>query len=83
MRNRLSPSAFLRVLLPFVCVLALAMPQVADARQMDPKAVAGIPLPVPDVAVGTVVVRVIKGTRLPTTFPISRWSCWEPAPRAR
>ncbi len=62
MRNLLSPVASLRALLPFVCVLALAMPQVADARQMDPKAVAGIPLPVPDVAVGTVVVRVIKGT---------------------
>ena len=29
---------------------------------MDPKAVAGIRLPVPDVAVGTVVVRVIKGS---------------------
>ena len=29
---------------------------------MDPKAVAGIPLPVSDIAVGTVVVRVIKGS---------------------
>jgi hypothetical protein len=61
-RNLLSPSRSLRALLPFICILTLAAPQGADARQMDPKAVAGIPLPVPDVAVGTVVVRVIKGS---------------------
>jgi len=34
----------------------------ASARQMDPKQVAGIPLPVADVPVGTVVVRVIRGS---------------------
>lgn len=41
----------------------VALASVADvhARQMDPKQVAGIPLPVADVPVGTVVVRVIKG----------------------
>ena len=39
----------------------LSSPQSVSA-QMDPKAVAGIPLPVSDVAVGTVVVRVIKGS---------------------
>ena len=60
--HQLSPSRGLRALLPVICVLALVTPHIADARQMDPKAVAGIPLPVPDVAVGTVVVRVIKGS---------------------
>ena len=39
----------------------LSVPQSVSA-QMDPKAVAGIPLPVSDIAVGTVVVRVIKGS---------------------
>jgi hypothetical protein len=34
----------------------------ASARQMDPKQVAGIPLPVADVPAGTVVVRVIRGS---------------------
>ena len=42
-------------------VALLSGPQSVSA-QMDPKAVAGIPLPVSDVAVGTVVVRVIKGS---------------------
>jgi hypothetical protein len=41
---------------------AVLLPTTAThARQMDPKQVAGIPLPVADVPLGTVVVRVIKG----------------------
>lgn len=42
-----------------VCLLATSS---IVSAQMDPKAVAGIPLPVADVPVGTVVVRVIKGS---------------------
>jgi hypothetical protein len=44
-----------------VSAFVLAVPSTVSA-QMDPKAVAGIPLPVADVPVGTVVVRVIKGS---------------------
>ena len=51
-----------RAFAALVCLSLLAIPPAADARQMDPKAVAGIPLPVADVSVGTVVVRVIKGS---------------------
>jgi len=44
-------------------VALLAWSDVAHAQQMpDPKEISGIPLPVGDVAVGTVVVRVIKGS---------------------
>ena len=57
---RFARRAGLRALGALLCLLVL-LPQGASARQMDPKAVAGIPLPVADVAVGTVVVRVIKG----------------------
>lgn len=55
-----SRRARVRAFAASLCLLALMLPQMAIA-QMDPKAVAGIPLPVGDVAVGTVVVRVIKG----------------------
>ena len=48
-------------LLLLLTAALLSAPQSVGA-QMDPKAVAGIPLPVSDVAVGTVVVRVIKGS---------------------
>ncbi len=51
----------LLVLVLLLCGALLSVPRPVSA-QMDPKAVAGIPLPVPDVAVGTVVVRVIKGS---------------------
>jgi hypothetical protein len=44
------------------CACAMLLPAAgAQARQMDPKQVAGIPLPVADVPLGTVVVRVIRG----------------------
>lgn len=50
-------------LLIVVSVAILARSDVSHAQQMpDPKAIAGIPLPVGDVAVGTVVVRVIRGS---------------------
>jgi hypothetical protein len=48
-------------LLMLLTTALLSVPQSVSA-QMDPKAVAGIPLPVSDIAVGTVVVRVIKGS---------------------
>ena len=48
-------------LLMLLTTALLSVPPSVSA-QMDPKAVAGIPLPVSDVAVGTVVVRVIKGS---------------------
>jgi hypothetical protein len=54
-----------RTLMFFVIVVSFAafVPYfVVEARQMDPKQVAGIPLPVGDVPAGTVVVRVIKGS---------------------
>jgi hypothetical protein len=44
-------------------VTLVARSDISSAQQMpDPKEIAGIPLPVGDVAVGTVVVRVIKGS---------------------
>ncbi len=46
-----------------LCVAILAPREGTQAQQMpDPKTIAGIPLPVADVAPGTVVVRVIRGT---------------------
>ena len=60
----LTPRGFARsaaALLMLLTAALLSVPQSVSA-QMDPKAVAGIPLPVSDVAVGTVVVRVIKGS---------------------
>jgi hypothetical protein len=54
-----------RTVLGAVAAIALAVGAVvepASARQMDPKQVAGIPLPVADVPAGTVVVRVIRGS---------------------
>jgi hypothetical protein len=51
-----------RALAALLALPMLAVPQPAGARQMDPRAVAGIPLPVADVPPGTVVVRVIKGS---------------------
>jgi hypothetical protein len=62
MRNPFRRCGLVKALLPLVCLMTLAVPPPADARQMDPRAVAGIPLPVADVAPGTVVVRVIKGS---------------------
>ena len=59
MTRRFTRSA--AAVLMLLTVALLSGPQSVSA-QMDPKAVAGIPLPVADVAVGTVVVRVIKGT---------------------
>jgi hypothetical protein len=51
------------LLLILVSVTLLARSDVSYAQQMpNPKEIAGIPLPVGDVAVGTVVVRVIKGS---------------------
>jgi hypothetical protein len=51
------------LLLILVSVTLVARSDVSEAQQMpDPKEIAGIPLPVADVAVGTVVVRVIRGT---------------------
>ena len=48
------------------CVLQLAVVALTaadlQARQMDPRQVAGIPLPVPNLPTGTVSVRVIKGS---------------------
>ena len=44
-----------------VACAALLQATHVEARQMDPKQVAGIPLPVGDVPAGTIVVRVIKG----------------------
>ncbi len=57
-------TAFVRRLFVLVLLLSVALLSVprSVSAQMDPKAVAGIPLPVADVAVGTVVVRVIKGS---------------------
>jgi hypothetical protein len=49
-------------LLALIALTLLADPRAVFARQMDPRAVAGIPLPVADIPVGTVVVRVIKGS---------------------
>ena len=50
-------------ILLFVGVALLAGSGPGEAQQMpDPKLIAGVPLPVGDVAVGTVVVRVIRGT---------------------
>jgi hypothetical protein len=49
------------VLVLLLCAALISVPRSVSA-QMDPRAVAGIPLPVADVAVGTVVVRVIKGS---------------------
>ena len=56
-----------RATLPFLVLAGvaclLARPAVTHGQQMpDPKQIAGVPLPVGDVAVGTVVVRVIKGS---------------------
>ena len=51
----------LLVLVLLLCAALISVPRSVSA-QMDPRAVAGIPLPVADVAVGTVVVRVIKGS---------------------
>jgi hypothetical protein len=49
-----------------VCVTMLAAVALGaadlQARQMDPKQVAGIPLPVPNLPTGTVAVRVIRGS---------------------
>jgi hypothetical protein len=50
-----------RVTRALVICAVLLPAAIAHARQMDPKQVAGIPLPVADVPVGTVAVRVIKG----------------------
>jgi hypothetical protein len=50
-----------RVIRALVICAVLFPAAIAHARQMDPKQVAGIPLPVADVPVGTVSVRVIKG----------------------
>lgn len=49
---------------PFVAVVALflTIPLLVDAQVMDPKQVAGLPLPVGDVPTGTVTVRVIRGS---------------------
>jgi len=49
-----------RITFSLLAVVAAALP--LSARQMDPKQVAGIPLPVADVPAGTVVVRVIRGS---------------------
>jgi hypothetical protein len=43
-------------------LLTLLAPAVLSGQMMDPKQVAGIPLPVGDVATGTVTVRVIRGS---------------------
>ena len=55
-----------RAKLPLLILVGLALlarPAVTLGQQMpDPKQIAGVPLPVADVAVGTVVVRVIKGS---------------------
>ena len=51
-----------RVGIALVLAGMVAGSQPTSARQMDPKQVAGIPLPVADVPVGTVVVRVIRGS---------------------
>jgi len=55
-----------RATVPFLVlagVALLARPAVTHGQQMpDPKQIAGVPLPVGDVAVGTVIVRVIKGS---------------------
>jgi hypothetical protein len=45
-----------------MAVLTLLLPAVLFAQMMDPKQVAGIPLPVGDVPAGTVTVRVIRGS---------------------
>ena len=49
---------------PFCAAIALFLiaPFLLDAQVMDPKQVAGLPLPVGDVATGTVTVRVIRGS---------------------
>ena len=50
------------VLLLLPCVAYAQAPFAGQGGQMpDPKQISGIPLPVPDVPVGTVTVRVIKG----------------------
>jgi hypothetical protein len=51
-----------RLVLVLLLSAALLSVPLSAGAQMDPRAVAGIPLPVSDVAAGTVVVRVIKGS---------------------
>jgi hypothetical protein len=59
----MSPGQNLSVAIALVLVAVAAKTVPVRAQQMpDPKQIAGIPLPVADVPVGTVVVRVIRGT---------------------
>src|SRR3954466_7792365 len=54
--------AFTFVLFGAVCVTSAQAPFAGQGAQMpDPKAMSGLPLPVPDVPVGTVTARVIRG----------------------
>jgi hypothetical protein len=62
LRTRLRPPlAWLLPPLTPIILLALA-PALVSAQMMDPKQVAGIPLPVGDVPTGTVTIRVIRGS---------------------
>lgn len=62
-RRVVGPRSSQRRLFLAVALLAVVLPATAGAQGMpDPKEIAGFPLPVADVAVGTVTVRVIKDT---------------------
>lgn len=60
------PFVLFVLFVPFVCTLDAR--QGAGAQMPDPKAMSGMPLPVPDVPVGTVTARVIRGA---LTNPLS------------
>ena len=54
--------AFVILVMSPLAVAAQGAPFAAQGAQMpDPKQISGVPLPVPDVAVGTVTVRVVRG----------------------